>query len=222
MKKFKINIIGDIAGRFDELVLLLDKMPKADMILSLGDIVDRGPKSKQVVQWFLDNQDKALSLYGNHEDLMIEACGDDAYRNTDLWYYNGGFSTVQSYGGDISLIPQEHIKFIKSRPLFYHKDNLFATHAPMTYRYTSDLSLFPKYSFSDNYSESAIWNRIDPLPTSNNHFMVFGHNALFKEIKNISNKTYALCLDDSRHKVLTGLHWNGSYNTDNLYTQSYL
>jgi len=36
----KINIIGDIAGRYDELMLLIEKMPKADLIISVGDLVE--------------------------------------------------------------------------------------------------------------------------------------------------------------------------------------
>ena len=49
------NIIGDIAGRFDELMLLLAKMPESDKVILLGDMVDRGSQSKQVIEWAMTN-----------------------------------------------------------------------------------------------------------------------------------------------------------------------
>ena len=76
----KINIIGDIAGRYDELMLLLAKMPEADLIVSVGDMVDRGPKSKEVIEFFMTNP-KAYAIYGNHESMMYEHLTGNPYRD---------------------------------------------------------------------------------------------------------------------------------------------
>lgn len=63
-----IFVIGDIHGCFTELQELLDKagILDDDLIIALGDIVDRGPDSAQVLDFFSNNPSR-LSLMGNHE-----------------------------------------------------------------------------------------------------------------------------------------------------------
>jgi serine/threonine protein phosphatase 1 len=64
----KTIIIGDIHGCYDELMALLEKIgvTDADVIISLGDIVDRGNHSKKVYEFF-KNRPNAIVLMGNHE-----------------------------------------------------------------------------------------------------------------------------------------------------------
>ncbi|MBN2431220.1 MAG: metallophosphoesterase, partial [Acidobacteria bacterium] len=61
-------IVGDIHGCFDELLALLDRAALAaeDEIIALGDLVDRGPASPRVVDFF-QRRSNARSLMGNHE-----------------------------------------------------------------------------------------------------------------------------------------------------------
>ncbi len=61
-------IIGDIHGCFYELQCLLDKIGpnKDDEIISVGDFVDRGPSSLEVVKFFRQNQN-TVAIKGNHE-----------------------------------------------------------------------------------------------------------------------------------------------------------
>ncbi len=61
-------VIGDIHGCFDELQDLLERIGLAadDQIIALGDIVDRGPDSAKVLEFFRDTPN-AISLMGNHE-----------------------------------------------------------------------------------------------------------------------------------------------------------
>lgn len=65
MRKF---IIGDIHGCFDELIELTEKigLTDEDLLISLGDIVDRGNKSKEVYEYFR-NRPNSVVLVGNHE-----------------------------------------------------------------------------------------------------------------------------------------------------------
>ena len=65
MRKF---IIGDIHGCFDELIELTKKvsLKDNDLLISLGDIVDRGNKSKEVYEYFI-NRPNSIVLIGNHE-----------------------------------------------------------------------------------------------------------------------------------------------------------
>lgn len=61
-------VIGDIHGCFDEFIELTEKigLQNDDLLISLGDIVDRGNKSKEVYEYFV-NRPKSIVLIGNHE-----------------------------------------------------------------------------------------------------------------------------------------------------------
>ena len=56
-----MNIIGDIAGEFDALIELVKRMPDEDILL-VGDLVDRGPKSLQVIEWAIDTPNVSALL----------------------------------------------------------------------------------------------------------------------------------------------------------------
>lgn len=64
-------IIGDVHGGFDTLRKLVDKLPQDENICFVGDLIDRGPKSVEVVDFVIDNGFDCV--LGNHEDLMIQA-----------------------------------------------------------------------------------------------------------------------------------------------------
>lgn len=93
--------IGDIHGRYDLLQDLINKINQhtanigADKVtlVFLGDYVDRGPQSAQVVEYLRKLTDteklKHVSLRGNHEDMMAEV--------SDFWVPNGGDTTIESY-----------------------------------------------------------------------------------------------------------------------------
>lgn len=67
-------IIGDIHGCWDELAALLDQasIGADDRIIAVGDIVDRGPASPQVLEFFRENP-QAVSVMGNHERKHIRS-----------------------------------------------------------------------------------------------------------------------------------------------------
>lgn len=205
-----INIIGDIAGRYDELQLLLAKMPKADLVIAVGDLIDRGPKSKEVVEYFINTPD-TIAIRGNHEELMIEACetGD-----TELWYVNGGWQTVLSYGADITLIPKEHIDWLKSRPLYFDTDDLIISHAPITNLKNVPLN---KYSRDPTLLDRFLWNRIPPF-TPMEKFHVYGHNGRILNCKWGNGKVVATCIDGSHAGTLGGMHWP----TKEIFIQPYI
>lgn len=72
-------VIGDIHGCFIELMELIDKagLSEEDEIIALGDIVDRGPDSFSVVEFFMQTP-KASSLMGNHEKKHIRISNHEA------------------------------------------------------------------------------------------------------------------------------------------------
>ena len=85
-------VIGDVHGQYDLLVKLLEKLPKNANICFVGDLIDRGSQSKEVVKLIRDN--KYFIVKGNHEVLMIEAVNHDVL---GIWLRNGGLETIQSY-----------------------------------------------------------------------------------------------------------------------------
>ena len=85
-----IYIIGDIHGCFDTFKALLKQLPENARICLVGDLIDRGPKSKQVVQYVIDN--KIDCVKGNHEVMM--------YEQPEYWPVNGGIETLESYCED--------------------------------------------------------------------------------------------------------------------------
>lgn len=213
----RINIIGDIAGRYDELMLLLDKMPEADLVLSVGDMVDRGPKSRQVLEWFM-NTENADALYGNHEDLFWNGIVN---KNTWTWVMNGGGATLQSFrkeGEESNIdveIPQEILDWVRTRPLYFETDDLFVSHAPVT-----TLKNLPDRFNKDDvgpWEGNFIWNRFEPKKPLDK-FVVHGHNGKFKKHKWGDGSVFGMCLDNSHTGRLTGMHWP----TKELFQQEFL
>ncbi len=74
-------VFGDIAGNyltFQKLLRIIEKKlgksvpSEEEIVISLGDINDRGPKTKEMIQWFIDNAPHARGILGNHEHMMTE------------------------------------------------------------------------------------------------------------------------------------------------------
>lgn len=197
----KINIIGDIAGRYDQLIELLAKMPEADLTIAVGDLVDRGPDSKKVIEYFI-NTPKTLALYGNHEDLMVRACVN---KEIGLWVQNGGSWTVKSYAPTpdtelkIDLVDPAHVEWLQTLPMFYETDDLFVSHAPVT-----NLSYTPADPYGRDYF--FIWNRNEPRKPMHK-FVINGHNGQFREYKWGDGKVFGMCIDNSHNYQLMGVHW---------------
>lgn len=64
--------VGDLHGQLDPLLALLDRVGfgSDDRLFSVGDLVDRGPKSWELLQWFRRNPN-CFAVLGNHDALMI-------------------------------------------------------------------------------------------------------------------------------------------------------
>src|SRR5260370_42025762 len=97
--------IADLHGRYDllsEAVTKIVEHSKSDRpatIITLGDYVDRGPKSRQVIERLMDwgSPDlKLVCLKGNHEDIMWQCCRQPI--KAGWWMDNGGGATLSSHG----------------------------------------------------------------------------------------------------------------------------
>src|SRR5690606_3218672 len=92
--------IGDIHGCDVALDALVDVVRPAadDLVVVLGDVVDRGPGSKQAIDRLLELRDRCrlVFLQGNHEDMLLRAIDGESWMGP--WLNFGGRETLQSYG----------------------------------------------------------------------------------------------------------------------------
>jgi len=87
-------VVGDLHGRFKTLNDLLAKAkyaPEHDVLISVGDLIDRGPRSVEVVEFFTAAERHAVR--GNHEQMVL-----NPENWFDVWNYppNGGPATRKS------------------------------------------------------------------------------------------------------------------------------
>src|SRR5580765_70608 len=94
--------IGDIHGCAVTLEkLLFDELhiTKGDELCFLGDYIDRGPRSKEVVDLIIKlsaDGHRVHSLRGNHEQLFSDS--EKSFDHFNNWLANGGTQTLDSFG----------------------------------------------------------------------------------------------------------------------------
>lgn len=146
-------VIGDIHGYSATLDALLAavKVRPDDLLITLGDYVDRGPDSRGVLDRLiaLHRTGRLIPIFGNHDQMMVDAVtGGEGKR---MWLFFGGEETLESYGQDpfaeqYDLVPEAHLDFLQRACRDYHETDthLFA-HAtvnpllPMTEQTVDDL-----------------------------------------------------------------------------------
>ena len=95
-------VVGDVHGFNQTLRSLVAKLEikTGDYVVLLGDLIDRGPNSYDVIQ-FVKNSPNLATVKGNHEKMMAKAFSLSRIEKPDLgistWFYNGGLSTATSY-----------------------------------------------------------------------------------------------------------------------------
>lgn len=112
--------VGDVHGMYDHLIGIFTDIDEHRVdedyrIVLLGDYVDRGPKSKQVIDFILKKQeelgDKLIVLPGNHERMffdLFDSVTDPNFDDYLSWYVrNGGDTTLKSYFNDDHPIHNE-------------------------------------------------------------------------------------------------------------------
>ena len=70
----RVLVVGDIHGCFDELQALLKASgmdaERGDVVVAVGDLVTKGPKSKEVIQWLRENGH--FAVLGNHDQMLLK------------------------------------------------------------------------------------------------------------------------------------------------------
>lgn len=136
----RIYAIGDIHGRFDLLSDLMNKLEDdqkldltKDKLVFLGDMIDRGPESSNVLRLIWDLQKEhpknVIVLLGNHEDMMLWAFKGRPHAK-DAWYINGGNETVKSFQG-WGNVTAGLLAWLDGLPLSHEEPGFFFSHAPV-------------------------------------------------------------------------------------------
>ena len=160
--------ITDIHGEYDKLDNLLSKIETHpnDIFVFMGDYIDRGSKSKEVVNRVIEqsNYNKCIYLIGSHEYAMLHSKTDKYYK----WLFEnyGGPATVRSYGS-FDNIMKIHGDFYRNLKFYHLTDKYLFVHAGIN----------PEYSLEEQnevdlvYIRSAFFNNKHKLPQK----IIFGH-----------------------------------------------
>ncbi|MBM2814265.1 MAG: metallophosphoesterase [Ignavibacteria bacterium] len=164
--------IGDIHGcsvTFEALIYNILKITKDDSIYILGDLIDRGPNPKAVVDSVLKLRSKGFSIQsimGNHEKMLL----DSLYSLSALyaWASNGSKTTLRSFNVEMpSQLDIKYKEFFFSLPYYLEVRNFILVHAGINF-------LAPD-PFADK--ESMLWMRDHPIfkDKINGRRLICGH-----------------------------------------------
>jgi serine/threonine protein phosphatase 1 len=210
----RLFAISDIHGCFKpfyELVTNTIRLTKSDQLFLLGDYIDRGQHSKEVIDFIIDLNKQGFNvttLIGNHEVMLL-----NSYYNRELvaiWMMNNGASTLMSFGiEDIRNIDEHYLEFLKSLGYFKVVGNIIFVHAGF-----NDQAINP---FSDKHS--MIWESQHAYrnPLLYGRTIIHGHrpNLISNLRKQIEEKSSVISIDtgcvyekEMGYGILTALEVN--------------
>lgn len=167
--------VGDLHGRLDLLESLWPQLEaearktaaRQRVLVFLGDYVDRGPASAQLVDRLLQGFDgfETVFLMGNHDQTLLQFLSDPTVG--PVWMTFGGLDTLRSYGVDPSpsaawadtrnafaaALPEAHLHFFKNLRLHHAAGDYLFVHA----------GLRPHVRLEDQSTQDLLWIREDFL-----------------------------------------------------------
>ena len=180
----KTLIIGDIHGCLTTLKALIAKAGPVDQIVSVGDLIDRGPDSLGVIQYCIDNNIQVC--LGNHEQMMLDAMDDwlgldHPYKRIGLlssdWFANGGSGVFDQLTTSDSV--QFVVDYFKSLPIYIKLDHE-VNGLPVVVSHTclNNFSYDVLNATQDDlrrHATSFVWSRSQANDTSGAFFNIYGH-----------------------------------------------
>lgn len=175
-------VIGDIHGCLSELSRLIGALPltRNDLVVFLGDYIDRGPDSQAVVSYLLSLKAaydgvEFVFLKGNHEDMFLSYL-ELGGQHGDMFLPNGGKATLASYGlspdetnpeNVLPALPPDHIEFFQSLSSYHITDPYLCVHA----------GIRPDRPLSEQQDEDMLWIRNPFIYRSHQlpYTVLFGH-----------------------------------------------
>jgi serine/threonine protein phosphatase 1 len=141
----------------------------------LGDLIDRGPDSRKVIELCMTLQDKgAVILKGNHEDMAVRCLdqSQDFAITYDWLTYCGGESMIDSYTVNNILDTRnmyQHIEWLKNLPVSYQSHGYTFVHA----------GLHPGLPFKYQLESTMLWGCEDFIHKWNGpEILVVGHTPV--------------------------------------------
>ena len=140
--------IADIHGccrTFRQLIFEVVRLKKYDSLYLLGDLIDRGPDSKGVIETILELQASGYDvrpIRGNHEQMILTSIYTPYNGSLSEWLDNGGCTTLKSYGVSHpeELNEEGHIYFLHDLPFYRITDTHIFDHAGLDYNLDDPLS----------------------------------------------------------------------------------
>jgi len=194
----KIFAVGDIHGCLSHLERLIGMLPirPEDVLVFIGDYIDRGSDSKGVVDYVLDIRNKycaTVCLMGNHEQMFLDYL---AGREMEMFLCNGGMETLDSYGlaaGRRKMVledlPSGHADFFTHLRYSYETDDFIFVHA----------GLRPGVPLANQNPDDLLWIRFEFIRSDFDFgkTVIFGHTPLsrtapFQDVKKIGIDTGAV------------------------------
>lgn len=166
-------VIGDVHGHYEGLMSLVSAIAptSTDELYFLGDLIDRGPQSAQVVDFVKENNYPCL--LGNHEQMLLNILCNGGISNQAMqaWLYGGGQATIASY--QEATIPQDHLDWFQSLPTYLDLGDFWLTHA----------GLDPTLPVAEQTSEQFCWIRDEfhsiEQPYFPDKLIITGHTITF-------------------------------------------
>ena len=190
MGSSRLIAIGDVHGCFHALDAVLNAIEPSpgDRIVFLGDMVDSGKESREVLERIiaLKQECDVVLIQGNHEEMMYAA--RESEKALRYWENCGGIATVNSYrfGGTFADIPAEHWRLLDTCLPYYETEDFILTHA----NYVPDLPMAEQPEYSLRWE---LFDHEKVQPHVSGKTVVVGHT----EQKNaeILDLGYAICID---------------------------
>lgn len=174
MKEKRLIAIGDIHGEINRLNSLLEKLilVKSDTVVFLGDYIDRGKHSKEVVERLIDLSEKVncIFLKGNHEQMVLKMLETKSETDINYWLMNGGNETLDNYGDLLEML-MLHGKFLKNLKPYYLTEKYLFVHAGIN----------PNKSLEEQNEKDLLWVRDDFIDKKHNlkQKIIFGHTPFY-------------------------------------------
>ena len=199
-------LVSDLHGMWYTLQALLAKVDEhlkgaPYQVICLGDLVDRGPYSRQVVEWAMAN--KIPTAQGNHEHLCVDyhlnqLAGKKSDYQEGIWLMNGGIKCLTSWTGKPferrSRLPRAAVAWMAALPLCIQ----LPEYPELCLSHTGH-GLITKDS--QHTAFDAVWSRSTEFP-KDGLTRVYGHTP----IKRIDTSGDAICID-------TGAAYGGRLST---------
>jgi len=205
LMKHRRFVIPDIHGcsrTFRSLVAEVIRFDRGDELYLLGDMIDRGPDSKGVLDFILNLREQGFSVSGvkgNHEEMCLQS--GESLEIMELWLANGGLATLRSFAvEDAGEIPWRYRNLLRSLPNYIKLDDFVIVHAALNFDCSDP--------FAD--TEAMLWMRtcsVDPARIGGRR-LVSGHTPVKREQLEASLATDRILLDNGC--VLTGRAGMGS------------